>query len=146
MDYTSATLKDQIIQLSERLNIPQKTVRLIIDSYAKYVSFRSRDNVVTTVLDIGELYNTRLEASNRGRETLAYQARNIADELSLSPILVLGVLNDYREMILHDVSIGYVYTMLHVFTVRSIKNKLHFRRSNTLPDGVRVRISPLFDF
>lgn len=87
MDYTSATLKDQIIQLSERLNIPQKTVRLIIDSYAKYVSFRSRDNVVTTVLGIGELYNTRLETSNRGRETLAYQARNIADELSLSPIL-----------------------------------------------------------
>lgn len=110
----------QMSQLSSRLGIPKTTVTKIWDTYINRLSRQIEEGKTVKFLNVCYLRvnDTEVKKGEGYQETLAYIAHEIADELSLSQVLVYRVLTSFEEYLILDIQNLYCYSIRGICRIR----------------------------
>lgn len=134
---------DMIYSLSEKLNIPQTTVKSILDSYIGYVKKILEGGNSCSFLNIC-YFSNKEEANKDYMETLAYTCNNISKELVLSKDTVLITLLTLEEQIVDDLKKFYPYVVHTLFRVSFEEYcgsyKVRLNKSSSLDSNIRIHI------
>ena len=104
---------EQVAQISKHLNISKSSVSDVITAYVNYL--RGKLDAGDTVKFLNVCYLRRRDGDESNlHETLAYTATEISKSLSLSPVVVARIFQDYEETLIKDLR------KLNSYSVRGI--------------------------
>lgn len=137
---------EQIRYISEGLGYPQTLIKTVLDSYTGYLKYLMERRYECTFLGIVVFKNSELEGHDE-RETYAYQARTVSEEIGVPYIQVKSILDYLRDMIRHDVPRGIAYTIMRLMKIGITSDgSLSLKSSKTVPVGIRVRATNRFRY
>lgn len=140
---------EQVAQISKRLNISKLCVTEVIKEYVSYL--RNKLDAGDTVKFLNVCYLRRKDGDESNlHETLAYTASELSKSLSLSPVVVGRILQEYEETLIKDLRKLNSYSIRGIIRIKLEKNyrgefKVRTKKS-TVYNGTDVYVTTIGKF
>lgn len=134
--------EEQIIDLSQNLNIPKTVVSSVLSTYIGYLQEKISEGKTIKFLNI--CYIRVNNCMEEVHETLAYISHEIGNYVGQSQSVVYRILSTFEETIIHDVKNMMAYSIKGIVRFRLEQDyhgnyKVRAKKS-TIYDGYNIRV------
>jgi hypothetical protein len=134
---------DEVRTISLKLKVPEKHVKMIVNSYIQYIKDKLGNGESIGVLRICD-FNVR--GYDGERDTFSYACTEVGRRSGFSPELVKGVLFYYEDCMIRELKRYYTHSLTGLMTIQMSENykkdvKVSITKSRCLCPGVDYRMS-----